>query len=113
MLNEFWGEIISVYSDADAIDDGVISDISELGIEFNGKPINRITDSAEMVLKLSDKTPAAAKTDLQFIADNSEKDRDGADAWGIFQPRDDFGNEKLWLVGNEIDGYTLMLPSDY
>lgn len=112
-FNDFWGEIISTYSDADAQDDGVLIDISNLSVLFNGKVINRITDGANFYFRLNEKGAETAKTDLQFVADNSEKDREGAGAWGIYKPKQDFRNVKFWLVGNEVGGYTLMLPSEY
>ena len=45
MSNDNWEgeEVISVYDDCQAIEDGVIVDISELGLDFRGRPLNRIT----------------------------------------------------------------------
>jgi len=110
---EFWGETISIYTDADAQEDGILTDVSKLGIRFNGKVINRVTVGASSLLDLENKQSATAKNNLQYIADNSRLDGEDADAWGIFEPDAHFGNEKLWLVGNEVQGYTLMLPSEY
>lgn len=110
---EFWGEPISVYTDEDAQEDGYLVEVSDLGVKFNGKIINRATSGAALAVDLQNKQTAAAEHNLQFIADNSAKDREGKDAWGIFEPNPKFGNEKFWLVTNEIGGYTLMLPSEY
>ena len=113
MLNDFFGEIISCYTDADAIADGVIINVSAFGVIFNGLPINRMTDGAAELLNLDKKDFSLIKADLQFIADNSAKDREDADAWGIFEPHERFDNEKLWLVANEVEGYSLMMPNEY
>ncbi len=106
---EFWGEPISVYTDADAIEDGILTDVSHFGIKFNSLPINRLTTGASLALRLEEKGFSTAKNNLQFIADNCKLD----DGWGIFQPDSRFGNEKFWLIPNEINGITIMLPSEY
>lgn len=114
MIDEnFSSEIISIYTDDDAVEDGVLIDISGFGIKFNNRIINRITQGAETVLNLLEKQRATAKNNLQFIADRAAQDGEGFDAWGIFEPEARLGNEKLWLVCNELGGYTLMLPADY
>lgn len=110
---EFWGEPISIYTDSEAQDDGILTDISDLGVEFNGKIINRIAVGAVLATGLREMQPEAAKHNLQLIAANSTFDGDGADAWGIFQPHAKLGNEKLWLVPNEVEGYSMLLPAEY
>jgi hypothetical protein len=110
---DFWGEPIAVYTDADAQDDGVLIDTSDLRILFNGKIINRLTIGASRAIGMNANQPETAKTDLQSIAANSDYDGSGADAWGIYQPDARHGNEKFWLVPNEVDGYTLLLPEEY
>src|ERR1044071_1511175 len=42
-VNDLFGEVIFAYTDADALNDGVLVDISSLGLAFESKPINRIT----------------------------------------------------------------------
>ena len=110
---DFWGEPISVYTDADALKDGTFTDISSVGVFFNELPINRATVGASLALDFKDKNSEQVSEDLQFIAANCTFDGDGADAWGIFQPVARLGNEKLWLIPNEVDGYTLTLPEEY
>lgn len=110
---DFWGAPIDVYTDEDAQDDGILIDVSGLGVKFNGKYINRVTCGVSALLELSGKDSAIIKNRLRFIAGNSTKDRQGSDAWGTFEPHAQLGGEKLWLVGNEIGGYTLMLPEEY
>lgn len=111
--NEFWGEVISIYTDADAQDDGVLTDISDLRVRFNGKIINRMTCGAAMVLEVRKIQPATLLHHLRFIVQHSKFDGDGADAWGVFQMNGRFQNEKFWLVPNEVSGYTILQPSEY
>lgn len=55
---DFWADapVISIYTDNDAIEDGVLMDISKFNVKFNGKIINRITCGAEEILELTKKT---------------------------------------------------------
>lgn len=110
---EFWGEPISVYTDTDAQDDGLLIDVSDLNVFFNNQIINRCTFGADEIVNLSGREKNSAAAVLMFISLNSNKDRENSTAWGIFAPHKDFGNVKFWLVGNEVEGYTLMLPSEY
>lgn len=112
-FNDFWGEPISVYTDGDAIADGTLISTEVYGVQFNGRRVNRITTGAAQIVGVALYEDVVVKCHLEYIARNSEKDREGADAWGIFQPDRKMGDVKLWLVCNEIDGYTLMLPSEY
>ena len=41
--DEFFGEVISSYTDKEAVEDGVLVDISEMKINFREKPVNRMT----------------------------------------------------------------------
>ena len=109
---DFWGEIISTYTDADAMEDGVLIDVSNLRVRFNGKIISRVTTGAALVLQINDPDSAVRLITLQHVAEHAEKDRE-EDAWGIFQSDIRFGGENLWLIPNEMDGYTLLLPSEY
>lgn len=115
MLDDFWKDavIIDAYTDTEAVEDGYLTDVSILGIIFNGKPINRVTVGVWSLLEFAEMDSAIKKNRLRFIAGNSVKDREGDDAWGIFAPNPQLGNQKLWLVGNELGAYTLMLPSEY
>lgn len=110
---DFWGKPISIYTDADAQADGILVDVSDLKVKFNGRVINRATCGASLAIGLKEKQPATIKNNLEFIVSNCTLDGEGVDAWGIFQPDARLGNEKLWLVPNEVSGYTLMLPEEY
>jgi hypothetical protein len=112
-FTECWGEPIDVYSDEEALEDGDLMDVGFFGVKFNGKVINRVTQGAALVMNFANKHETVAANHLQFIANKCKKDREGADAWGIFEPDARLGNEKFWLVGNETGGYTLLLPEEY
>ena len=108
----FDNNVISVYTDADALMDGTLSDVSGIGVYFNGRLIMRITQGAGCLLNIEHASSEALKQNLEYISVNCRKDREGADAWGIFEPNAVIG-KALWLVLNEVGGYTVMLPSEY
>jgi hypothetical protein len=99
---EFFGDVISVYTDADALEDGVLVDISALNVSFRGMPINRMTghlwsDFQEMEI------------DNEAIAEAIKTKCEAAScAGGIWTVP-----PKLWLIENEVDGFTMMHPEDY
>lgn len=101
-MQEFFGEVISSYTDSDAISDGVIIDISTYRVSFRGMPINRMTQSVMsdfQELGLDDGQIASSlKTKCQMATN------DGG-CWTL--------PPGLWLIENEVGGWTLMLPSDY
>lgn len=109
MNNAFWGEPISIYTDADALSDGILTDVSPYGVTFNGKPINRITIGAALALDIEEKQSCTISNHLKFISENSKPDA----GWGIFAPDERLSNERFWLVDNELEGFTLMLPEEY
>ena len=54
-LTDFFGDVVFAYTDADALCDGVLVDITLLDLAFEDKPINRITESVLAVAaRLSD-----------------------------------------------------------
>jgi hypothetical protein len=110
-------EIIDQYTDADALADDLLIDLSPLKLTFRGKPINRIT--------------AGLWADFQpffpIIGRELEADEDDFDLKA-------FANcirtkcrivaptargsiivlpPKIWLVENEVGGWTLMHPGEY
>ncbi len=100
--DEFFGEVIYAYTDADAISDGVIIDISSYGVSFRGMPINRMTqiamaDFQELGLD-SEQIASSLRTKCQMAT------CDGG-VWTL--------PPGLWLIENGINGWTLMYPSDY
>lgn len=102
-------DIISIYTDADALDDGTLIDLTNTGLKtLQNQPINRITSAA--FAELNDIAAQHQKGPVEYLTDwlplaliIARHDQD----WLIL------ANGKLWLIPNEVDGYTLMLPSDY
>ncbi len=107
-LEDFFGPPISVYTDEQAVEDGILVDITRLRVSFRGHPINRMTRHAydEMQPFLLGDTPeekwkslaSTLRTKVEYAYYKG----------GIYQlpPR-------FWLIENEVDGWTMMFPEDY
>ena len=123
-LREFFGEPISVYTDADALSDGTLVDISSLNLSFESKLINRMTGNlfwskqpdypmndeqlAELFAEREDSGDDPINFDMKAFAQDIEAKLAQATGQGRLRtvPPD------IWLVENEVKGWTLMLPSD-
>lgn len=108
-MAEDW-EVISTYTDEQAVEDGVLVPLAGLG------PVNRVTRAVfahfvgeaafkpmpviEMP-KVLEPLMAAIRAMLKI-----PPDRDG---WRT----GDYQGKRLWLVPNEVGGLTLMFPEDY
>ena len=117
--DDFFGPPISVYTDADANEDGFIVDLGPLvEVRFQGLPVNRMTRhlfddlkpfvETEEPLFGGDFGKALAsilETKCQFAQSSEGNTGEIGDIWRI--PPD------LWLVRNEVGGWTAMYPSDY
>ncbi len=109
--DEFWGEPISTYTDAEAIEDGVIVDVSKLYLLFNGMPINRMTNSVWADLEPFVQAGSAAfggnlmRTLRSMMVTKLRMAWYQGDIWHL-PPR-------LWLIENEVGGWTVMYPEDY
>ena len=108
-LREFFGEPISIYTDADALSDGVLVDISSLNLTFESKPVNRIT--VTLFITMEQQYPTADGSAIDFEAFGRAMAAKLQTATGEGRLRTILPD--VWLVENEIDGWTLMLPSDY
>ena len=119
-LEEMFGEPISVYTDADAIEDGFIVDLAKFtNVRFLGLPVNRMTRH------LYDDLEPFAKSAAEMLYDGNLGSAFGC----LFATKTRFaqrdpGNSgevgdiytippKLWLVRNEVGGWTAMYPADY
>src|SRR5687767_11918566 len=124
-ITDIFGPAITVYGDEEALDDGVIVDLSELGLVLAGLPVNRMTRTLWMKLIPFVHEPRDYLK-CQYKADCRETEHvsipvlksmlqtkiklavaTGRDARILKIPPD------IWAVQNEVSGYTLMLPSDY
>jgi len=112
-MTEYFGEVISTYTDADAQADGVLINTGDYFVEANGRPVNRVTASVWHEVIDPEKGCASVtrtkETGDRFIAlmdrlmATAKADRD----WLILD------GGRFWLIPNEVNGYTLMYPSDY
>jgi hypothetical protein len=100
-------DVISVYTDAQALEDGVLVQMDEL-------PVNRVTravfdhfaspmGSSPITGTVIDITPV--KRVIQAMLAVKPDD----DGWrcGTYEAKE------LWVVPNEVNGLTLMFPEDY
>jgi hypothetical protein len=124
-ITDFFGEVIFAYTDADALRDGVLIDLTSLGLAFEGKPINRIT--AALFWQERPKYPLNEPQLEKLFAECSDDDEEPVnfdlEAFGkaiAAQLPTAGGSDYLrtlpgpiWLVENEVSGWTLMTPSDY
>jgi len=123
--DDIFGPPITVYGDEEALDDGVIVDLSDLALVLAGLPVNRITRSLwdkliPFVHEPRDYLKCQYKADCRVIEHVSipvlksvllTKIKlavaTGGDARILKIPPD------IWAVQNEVGGYTIMFPSDY
>jgi hypothetical protein len=110
-----WGEPISVYTDAQAIEDGVLADLTQFcTVTFHGLPINRMTShlyeelipfllgcDADFGKSLS----SMLRTKLTFAKGDPGNTGEIGDIYTL--------PPNLWLVRNEVGGWTAMFPEDY
>ena len=111
MDDEFWGPPIFEYTDKQAVDDGVLVDISGLGLTLNGKSINRMTGTLHGELEPFVKAEAARfdgneNAALASILRTKLEMRTGDEGMYVVPPG-------LWVMPNEVGGYTFMKPEDY
>jgi len=102
-VTEQW-EVVSCYPDQEAVDDGVLVVVTAEG------RVNRVT--AAVFAKYTEELGGGVVTDCTKLLGEviphmvaQPMDRD----WRVGE----WEKEKLWLLPNEVDGYTLMFPSDY
>lgn len=109
--------IVSRYTDQQAVEDGLIVDLEDLGLRrltFRGRPVNRMTSHLWEVLQ-----PFLEPYEVQY---------EGAEGWrmrglrSILKTKLQYASGEgrlwevppnLWLVENEVGGWTVMFPSDY
>ena len=101
-MQELFGEVIYAYTDADGTADGVIIDITHYNVSFRGMPVNRMTQTVMadyQELGLDDEQIARS------IKTKCDLARCDGGIWTV--------PPGLWLIENEVDGFTLMASSDY
>lgn len=124
-ITDIFGPPITVYGDEEALDDGVIVDLSELKLVLAGLPVNRMTRTLWYALipfvhEPADYLKCQYKADCRVIEHVSIPVLKSmlltkiklavatrGDARILKIPPD------IWAVQNEVGGYTLMLKEDY
>ncbi|SRR6266704_1258776 len=113
--DDFFGEPISVYTDAEAIEDGILVDLTQFCVvQFLGFVVNRMTSHLFDDLKPFAEVPdgnfkkalaSILRTKCSLAQGSPDNTGEIGDIWRI--PPD------LWLVRNEVGGWTAMHPEDY
>ncbi|MGA9771821.1 MAG: hypothetical protein WBV94_22515 [Blastocatellia bacterium] len=108
-LREYFGEPISIYNDQDALNDGILIDITSLNLVFEEKSVNRITIALFASMEQLYPAPDCWTIDLEACGRAMGAKLATATGEGRLRtiPPD------MWLVENEVNGWTLMFPSDY
>jgi len=117
-VEDLFGPPISVYTDAQAIEDGFLADLGRHAVRFLGFPVNRITSNlfddlkpfaeAESKLLEGDFDKALGsilRTKCQFAQGSEGNTGEIGDIYKI--------PPNLWLVRNGEGGWTAMYPEDY
>lgn len=126
-------DIIYSYPDAHAVADGALIDLPAIGcrVAFRGRAVNRMTahlfeamrpfliDLDDPISAPDDRqglTPgqvrslgSALRTKLSHARDTAAP---GEEAGYLFQLPGG-GSERIWIIRNEVDGWTVMFASDY
>jgi hypothetical protein len=113
-LSDLFGNVVFSYGDQQAIDDGMIVDITAYRVIVNDKPLNRA--SASVWAKFGDADPDATeeqhavcrKAMFDFMASVARLTPDNPDGYLLTA-----ADNEVWFVENEVGGYTIMYPSDY
>ena len=103
-------DYISVYTDQQAIEDGVLVDITQAHVSFRGLPVNRMTralwEEFQPFLKVAE---AMSLTEIAYLGKVLRTKLSLAyykgDIWQV--------PPGLWLIENELGGWTIMRPEDY
>jgi len=116
-VNDLLGEVISTYTDSEALEDGLLVEL-QARVSFRGLPVNRMTRhlfdaltpfvEAEVPLFDGDLNQALAsilRTKCSFAQGDPGNTGEIGDIYRI--------PPKLWLVRNEVGGWTAMYPEDY
>lgn len=101
--------VISVYTDEQAVDDGLLVDISSYKLHLSGRSVNLITRHLyDELMKYADHDSVKLKGILRDKLCHARMPGDGPqDGYFYVLPLD------LWAIQNNSGGYTLMLPQDY
>ena len=112
-INEYFGEVISTYTDAQAVADRLLVDIGAWNLHFRGRPVNRMTRTVWNELEPF----AQVGVDAGLYRDLAESLTHMVAAKLEASGEGDGDVVKVppwhWLLENELGGWTLMRPEDY
>ena len=102
---DIFGEPISVYTDAQAIEDGFLVQITGEG------SVNRVTRAVydHFVQPIGDPRFQMWDVTPLMAAIRAIRALEPDDGWRV----GDYQGKRLWLIPNEVGGLTLMFPEDY
>jgi len=118
-------EVISTYSDAEALEDGTLVDISgrldpgsSLNVPNARATVGIFSAFAELARRRADIKPedvdGTARLACQLLYRAIMRKPADEDGWRKTEARSDGESiGEVWLIPNELGGLTLMLPSDY
>jgi len=101
-------KVIYAYPDGQAVDDGFLVDIIRRG------PLNRVSRAVfdAFTKPMGDPRPIQPVTDvtrLMGVIDTMLKVEPDSEGWRTATVE----GKELWMVPNEVDGLTLLFPSDW
>ena len=112
-VEDDFGPVIFAYTDPQAVEDGVLVDISAWRLTFRGAPVNRMTATVwhELEPAVQAEVDAGLYTDAATAIRHtvSTKLRFAGEQGGDIvkvPPR-------YWLLENEVGGWSLIAPEDY
>jgi hypothetical protein len=111
-MTEIFGEPIDCYTDADALSDGVLIDVTDLGVHFGGRPVNRFTRSVWFDWQ-DEFQPIGQTLPKNALHHHLRAKLQAALLSAIYKGDIWTLPERLWLIENEVEGWTLMYPQDY
>ena len=121
-------EVISTYTDAQAVEDGVLVDVTLMTLPwttFGARRITRVTRAVwsmaerEAARRLSRERGALFTVESDEVSDSviapvvSEMAQVALRTFDRGWYLGEWNGEPLWLLPNEMGGYTLMTPEDY
>jgi hypothetical protein len=117
--DDLFGEVIDSYTDREAVEDGFLADLGQFPrVSFLGLPVNRMTghlfddlkpfldsDADDDAEKFGLALGAVLRTKCRFAQGDPGNTGEIGDIYRI--------PPNLWLVRNEVGGWTAMYPEDY
>ncbi len=112
-FDAYFGDVVFAYTDAQAVADAVLVDISAWGLTFRGRPVNRMTRTVWNELEPF----AQVHVDARLYADVGASMKHMVATKLAASGQGDGDVVKVppsyWLLENELGGWTLMRPEDY